>query len=226
MENPQKILKKVGIVLIVVGILDIAFMIYCIIHETNYSSSFNLFAVIAGILLYRGGLKTAKVVSFFAAFFLAGMGGLLIVFPIFIPIDLLFTYIKLSPFASLGYLIFGTFIIVFLVWILKTLTSRPIKVAMDQNGINRKSFFSRPRSGFIAGIILLLTLVGLLPLILGGETAEMAKIEAQKKIVGNYKYVVTSINIHSNLSGKTYVNAVITAYTDNEIQQIPVSFEK
>ena len=226
MNEYQAILKKVGTALIVVGLLDIAFMVYCIANQTNYSSCFNIFAVIAGIFLYRGGLKTAKVVSFFSAFFISSMGGLMIVFPLFIPPDLLFTYIRLEPIASICYLLFGILVLVFLVWLLRSLTSPTIAEAMDVKGINRKSFLLRPRSGFICGVLLLVILGGTIPLLLKGEAAEMAKIEAQKEVGNGYKFVVSSINMQSNFGGKTHVNAVVTAYNDHEIKQVQIAFEK
>ena len=155
MNEHEAILKKVGTALIVVGLLDISFMVYCIVNKISYSSSFNIFAVIAGILLYRGGLKTAKVVTFFSAFFLTGMVGVIFVFPLFTPPDLLFTQIKLNPLSSAGYFVFALFFLLFLTWVLKSLTAPAIHEAMDNKGINPKSFLSRPRSGVICGILLL-----------------------------------------------------------------------
>ncbi len=226
MNEHKAILKKVGSALIVIGLLDIAFMVYCIVNSTSYSSSFNIFAIIAGIFLYRGGLKTAKIVSFFSAFFLSGMGGLLFVLPILMPFDLIFTYLKLNPLTSVAYLFFTIFLLAFLTWVLKSLTSPIVTDAMDHKGIDRKSFLSRPRSGIICGILLLITLSVTLPLLLKGEAADIAKNKAQKKVGSGYKFHVSSINMQSNFGGKTHVSAIVMAYNDNEIRQVPVTFEK
>ena len=40
-----QILHRVGLALIVFGLLDIGLMIYCIFNGVSYSSSFNIFAV-------------------------------------------------------------------------------------------------------------------------------------------------------------------------------------
>jgi hypothetical protein len=56
------ILKCVGGVLLIVGLVDIAVMIYCIANRISYSSSFNIFAVVAGIFLLRGNLRAASLV--------------------------------------------------------------------------------------------------------------------------------------------------------------------
>lgn len=69
METYRKNLKQIGSVLIVLGLLDICWMIYCISHNISYASSFNFFAVIAGIFLYRGNAKTAAIAAWFSAFF-------------------------------------------------------------------------------------------------------------------------------------------------------------
>jgi hypothetical protein len=47
-EEARIILRRVGLALIVFGMLDIAVMIYCIANAVSYSSSFNVFAVLAG----------------------------------------------------------------------------------------------------------------------------------------------------------------------------------
>ncbi len=66
------ILKRIGTVLLAVGLLDIAVMVYCIVNRVSYSSSFNLIAVIAGIFLLRGSVRAASIVRWFAVFMLAG----------------------------------------------------------------------------------------------------------------------------------------------------------
>ena len=53
-ENARRtILRRVGVSLIAFGLFDIGVMVYCIINRINYSSSFNIFAVLAGIFVWR-----------------------------------------------------------------------------------------------------------------------------------------------------------------------------
>jgi hypothetical protein len=47
------VVRRVGAVLIVLGLLDIGLAMYCIANEIAYSSSLNIFAVIAGVFLRR-----------------------------------------------------------------------------------------------------------------------------------------------------------------------------
>ena len=226
MKEYRIILKKVGTALIIVGILDILVMIYCIVNQLDYSSSFNIFAVIAGIFLYRGSLQTAKVVIFFTSLFTTGMIGIPFILPLLTPVDLLLTQIKLNPIDSICYLAIYLGLLAFLIWILKSLTSSVVYEEIYKNRIKSKSLFTSLRLGIFFGIILLATLGTTFSYLFEGENAKMAIAEAQKKIGHNYKFVISSINISSNYGGKTKVYAVVTAYNDKEIKSIEVYFEK
>ncbi len=72
MPNYRAILKKVGLALVAFGLVDIALMIYVVSHGQSYSSSFNIFAVVAGIFLLRGSLGATRLVTWFSAFMLTG----------------------------------------------------------------------------------------------------------------------------------------------------------
>lgn len=61
------VLRRTGLVLVAVGIVDIGLMIYAITSRVSYSSSLNIFAVIAGIFLVRGSLRAASVVRSFVS---------------------------------------------------------------------------------------------------------------------------------------------------------------
>ena len=226
MDTHHQTLKKVGIALIIVGCIDIALMIYCIINRISYSSSFNIFAVIAGIFLFRGGLKTALFVSWFSAFMLCTLVGALLIMPIFIPFDLIITYLKLSPSILIKPVFFGILIFSFLLWIYKSLTAPHIFKAMDENNINRKSRWKKPTTGFLAGGCLIILLAITVPFLIGGETVEQAKIRAQEEVGRGYKFTVSSINVQSTFGGKTQIKAQVIAYNDEEIKHIPLSWEK
>src|SRR5687767_485909 len=77
-EPAAEVLRAVGWALVLAGFLDIGLMAYCITHDMSYSSPLNIFALAAGLLLLRQSLRTAKVVAWMAAFYLALFGGLLL----------------------------------------------------------------------------------------------------------------------------------------------------
>jgi len=55
------ILKRIGWVLLVIGLVDIGVMVYCIANGFAYSSSLNIFAVVGGAFLVRGSLYDCRV---------------------------------------------------------------------------------------------------------------------------------------------------------------------
>ncbi|MBV8249935.1 MAG: hypothetical protein JO200_15990 [Comamonas sp.] len=104
MEAPSHIpiLKRTGTVLLGVGLLDIALMVYCIVKSVSYSSSFNIFAVVAGIFLLRGSLRAAAIVRGFAMFALAGHLTLVLASPLLQPMALTLTRVRLGPLSALA----------------------------------------------------------------------------------------------------------------------------
>jgi hypothetical protein len=101
-DETHLILTRVGLALITVGIIDIAVMIFCIMNDMHYSSSFNIFALALGILLVRGNLWAASVVRFFGAFFFASAIAAIAFVPFLQPISLTLDEVRnTSPFGLL-----------------------------------------------------------------------------------------------------------------------------
>ena len=221
----RPILYKVGWVLICVGLVDIGIKVYCIYAQTGYSSSFNIFAVIAAIFLFRGSLKAARIVSWFAAFFIAAFTGILIVMPFLLPFDLLLAYIRFIPTRSFAFIVIVPILMAILVWIYRNLTSAVVREAMDQARINHSSFWRNPTRGFWVGACLPLILAVFLKLFMGGDTADEARQRAAAQIDGDYKFYLKSLNMSSGLSGK-HVHAVVIAYNDNEIRELIVEWSE
>ena len=97
MEDAYRILNRVGIALCVVGAIDIAVFIYCTVNNINYTSSLNVFAVVAGLFLIRGSIQAARIVTLFSAFLLAALVTLLFTFPFMQPVELQLIDFKLNP---------------------------------------------------------------------------------------------------------------------------------
>src|SRR5690349_5809906 len=120
------ILKRVGKVLIIIGVVDIGVMIYCIVNRISYSSSFNIFAVIAGIFLLRGSLRSAAIVTWMAAFFGAACVGMPIAVALILPIDLTLLQARLEPLNFFSSTLMWLFISALLYWVVKQLHSEPV----------------------------------------------------------------------------------------------------
>jgi hypothetical protein len=215
-------LRKVGIALIITGLLDIAWMIYSIAHQLSYNSSFNIFAVIAGILLMRGGLNTARVVIFMSAMTLPCCILMAPLIALSTPIGYFLVYFKLHPFACLADVGILIAITCLLIWIYSTLTT-PIVLNAIASKIFQPNYANRrPIRGFIIGTLLILIVGITLGLSLKGQTNE-AIVRARQKVGNSYNFFVTRININT-FNGTTHVSALVTAYNDHEIRYVPVAW--
>ena len=222
----QCVLRKVGWSLVVIGIVDISFMIYCLSNKISYSSSFNIFAVIGGIFLIKGSAKATLTISFFSAFFSSGFLSLIAILFFIMPMDLILTYFNLHPVQAMGWTAFFIALVAYLLWIYKNLTSDSVINFIDATGTNRKALLKNPRNGFIAGCLLILVLSLSLFLSIDDHDMEKAKAEARSKVGENYKLAITSFNKHSSYGNKTQYNFTVTAYNENEIRPIEVEWEE
>lgn len=225
MKNYQIILRKVGWCLIIIGIIDIGIMLWCSLTHTNYSSIFNIFAVIAGILLLRNSLKTARIVAWFAAFMIAIIIITAILTPFLFPFDLLLIYLRISPLNSILAIGFAIFATILFIWLYVMLTNQSVLAAMDEALINYKLFLRNPKGGYWVGVFLTIILFALLYALLNGEQAQKAKEYAETQIGNGYKFHVKSINV-SISGGKTHVQAIVTAYNNKEIKNIPITWSE
>jgi hypothetical protein len=225
MGDHRKSLRTVGTALIIVGVLDIAWMVYCIAAWMSYRSSFNIFAVVAGVLLRRGSLATARVVAGSSAFFIAGIAGVLLALPILAPLDLLWTYLTLHPLAVGAEALFLAAMLVFLTWVYRRLTASDVLAAMDEGGIERKRFGRRPSTGFVIGALLGVVLLVAARVTSSGAMAEEAKVKARSKVGGGYKLCVASVG-WSSTGGRTTVDALVIAYNPHEIRPVKIRWEE
>jgi len=216
MDNYLKVLKRVGRVLIAFGLLDIGFMIYCITRGQSYSSSFNIFAVIAGVFLFRGHLGAARVVTSFSAFMLTGfVGAVLVLFPFLQPFDLWITQVRLHPVSSLLYVGVASGVIALLLWVYTQLRSPAVVQARTAAGQSA----SPPKAAFLFGVLLVLGLSVALHFTLHGEAAANAMRLAKAKEGSAYKYCVTSMSWAGD-----HGRAAVTAYNDRQIKSVDVEW--
>jgi hypothetical protein len=218
MAEHLRILTRVGWLLIVVGVLDIGFMIYCIANQMSYSSSLNIFAVIAGILLLKGSLGAARIVTWFSAFMFSGfLVGSLVVFPWLQPMEYWLLTFRADPLGALASIVLIPAVLSVLFWVYRELSSPQVlearAVAGHKPGV--------PRSAFAAGTALAVLMAVLLQLTLKGESAEEAVRLAREQYGSEYQYFVSSIN----WTGR-HVSARLTGYNDTASKEIEVEWER
>jgi hypothetical protein len=221
-EQPYRfILRRVGWVLVAIGLLDIGWMIYSVIHGMSYSSSLNIFAVIAGVLLIRGGLKTAGIVRWLALLAVSALVTVAVVLPFLQPIGLWLAEIRFHTSSVVTSIVVMVVIAIVLYWVARELGREPVQIARDQAGFIRRSARTPTLCGF--GLVVLMSLM--LAILLNGESAERARQEAAKEVVPGFAFHVTSLYINDSLGHKR-VSAVVTAWNDKEIRDISVHWEE
>jgi len=215
MEAVDNPFRKAGVVLLIIGILDIGVMAYCIVNKINYSSSFNIFSVIAGILLMKGSVKTARVVRWLSAFFVIGFVFMLFLFPLAMPVRLLTTQVKLNPTYILGSYAFSIIFIGVLVWVYKQLSAPSALAKLERAGYK----VGRPRSAFYAALGLVVMGGVAFGFLLNSESAEKAKSLAREQLGANYQYHINALSMSGN-----HGSAVVTAYNSDEIRNVRVEW--
>jgi len=215
MEGINNPFRKAGIALLVIGILDIGVMAYYIANKINYSSSFNIFAVIVGIFLMKGGVKTARYVRWFSAFFVIIFIGMLFLFPIAIPVELLITKIKLNPVSMLESYALSIVLIGILAWVYRQLSTPNALQKLKESGYNT----GKPKSALFVAIAFMVLGGVFFNFIVNSESATKAKALAKEQLGSQYNYHISSLSMSSNRG-----SAVVTAYNSNEIKNITVKW--
>lgn len=220
-QSYRSILRRAGFVLVVVGLVDIGWMIYCIVNGISYSSSLNIFAVVAGILLIRGGLKTAGIVRWLAMFFVSAFAALVAIFPFLQPVGLTLAEIRFNTVGVVTSVFFAVVITAALYWVARELGREPIQVARAAAGFKR----GNTRMPVFCGIGVVVAGSVMLAFFLSGESANRAKQEAAKEIGPGFALHVTSLMINESGRHKS-VSAVVAAWNDKEVRDISVHWEE
>lgn len=213
MNHASNPFKKAGIALLTIGVLDIILMIYSIISKISYSSSFNIFAVIVGILLLKGSVKTARLTRWFSLFFSIVLVGGAIGMILIMPFDLLKIQIKLNILSALITFFIVVIFFSLLIWIYRQLsTPEVLKLFVEAGYGTTKS------SAYFFGSVVLIFMLGMLTIV-GKESEQKAKELARQQLGSNFQYYVSSMS----LSGKSG-QANVIAYTDKEIRHIQIDW--
>jgi hypothetical protein len=211
-EQHIPVLKRVGWVLLAIGVIDIAYMVYCIVNRISYSSSFNIFAVIAGAFLLRCSLRAATIVRWFAAFMLSAMVCMSLAFPVIQPWGLTVTQMRLDPMGMAQLMVITVLVVALLFWLVRELGREPVRAAFVRAGRKWRDI----RIPVALGAALAVSL---------GETADRAKAMAQQQVGQGYRLHVTSLRVMSSSHGKS-VSAVVTAWKADQILHVPVSWRE
>lgn len=217
MDDHLKTLTRVGTVLIIIGLLDISVMTYCALNGIGYSSSLNIFAVIAGILLRRGNLATVRAVTWFAALFATAFGVFVLSMPFLQPPALWLLQIRMHSAEVLSGFAIALVLVPVMVWIYRELRSP--EVLRARRNVGRTD--SPPKSAFVCGSLFVVGLAVLMWFVTHGDSAKEAIRLAQEQIGPGFRFHVDSMR----WSGK-HIYAEVTAYNEREIKSVEVEWDR
>ena len=207
------VLRRVGLALVIVGVLDIGYMAYCITNNQSYSSSLNIFAVIAGIFLIRGSLQATRILTWFCAFLLAGvLGATLLILPFIQPFGLWAMEYRLNPTSMVLLVLSLSATITFLFWVYKQLRSPSVMQARVAAG----QLPSPPYAAFFFGIALAIGSAAMVNFTINGESGAKAVQQlAQEQHGPGFKYHVTAMSW-----SRDRYSTSDTAYSQIEIKSV------
>lgn len=163
----------------------------------------------------------ASIVRWISVLSIAAFGSLIIAWPFIQPLGLTFAQIRLYPKESaLSYLLIA-FVIVLFSWLVRELGREEVQAARAASG-KKKRDMRIPAGLGIGGVVVMgIFLVNLL----NGESANKAKSMVEKHVGPGFNFYVNSLNIIHSSQGK-YVSGIVSAWSDKEIQMIPVQWKE
>lgn len=219
----RRILARCGVVLIAVGLIDIAIMVWCIVHRRSYGSSLNIFSVVAGVFLLRGSLRTARTVEFFATFMLVGFCAGSLVLPLMYPLGYWGAVIR-NQIGTVEFVAtIGVFVavLVLLGWVRREMSRPEVRQAQLAAGLAPRSTVVAVGAGVGIPVILLIAMT----FMSRSDVAREAVRRAELQLGGKYRYVITALKTSSGAKG-TSVNATVAAYNESEVRSVQVQWSE
>jgi len=219
-QTAPKILRRAGIVLLVVGALDIAYMIWRLSTGASYSYSMTIPAVIAGALLMRGSLKAASALIWIAAILLpmAVASGAMSLMQ---PLDLTMAELRVAPATHFGAALPLVLFCGLLYWLLQQLGRQPVQAALQTTG--RK----KPAINVALTIGVALSMLALTGKQLGQNSDLKNKAEqlAREKHGAQFRYHAIGITPRDDMEG-TFVEARVRAWNQNGVDTVDVFWKE
>ncbi|MBB6245689.1 hypothetical protein [Rhodanobacter sp. A1T4] len=216
MGDHLEIMRRVGKVLIVVGLIDICFMVYCLANGKGYSSSLNIFALVAGIFLWRGSMRAARLVTRYSAFGLAGGLGLcLLLVPFMRPAGLWLAEFRLSPLVTLASIAMMVVMLGLLLWTYREMRSPAVVAGL----VAASEDSAVPVRYFVIGALIPLFIAVIFHFTLHGDIGAKAIELAKAKYGDSYQYSPTSFS-----EAGSHASVTLDAYNSHEIKSVTVGW--
>ena len=207
------VLRRVGAVLVSLGVADLLFMGYCLSKGIAYASSINVFALIAGALLWRGSLGAARFVAHAAIGLCGALLAGLLALPVLVPSKLLLLALKTASAQTL--LAWGLSLAVpaLAFWVYRQLTTEAVKQALVDPLAVHRSFAAGAVVATLATVVVFVFLKVAVP--------EAVVAEARRRTGPGYEYFVTRMQMNTSRERES-VSAVVLAYDSERLEEVRV----
>jgi hypothetical protein len=177
-------------------------------------------AILTEIFLSRCGPRAALWVRTLAVFLLAAGLTALAVVPLYQPLDLSITEIRLDPHTFAIAAAVAVTVLGLLFWMTRALGRSAVRDAIASSGIRRWKMDVPAQAG--SGVVILAGL--LLWLTLHGQSADLATSLALQQLGPGYRYHLSWISDSAN-GHRRSVTGVVTAWNHNEVKTVLLHWE-
>lgn len=212
-ESQARAMKRVGIVVAAIGLLEIFSWVMSAYHRQGFSVGWKTLALIDGILIFQGNITAARYTLYGVSFVLGAL--LLTPAMIFVfPLQFLWFIFRKAPEAVFFVFVFFIAFTALAGWIRAKLSSLPL-YSGEQSG---PPLF-RSKAG-VSGAAISLLMAVLFYFLMNSGSAERAKAEARLQVGPGYSFVV----IGMSSIGK-HREATVIAYSETEMREIEAKWE-
>jgi hypothetical protein len=235
----QERLKRCGILLIILGILNVIFWVWY--NTRTYSLPFPywlyLFEIIAGIFLIRGILQAAKWAAYIGSYLLVSFIGTLLAKCLVFPIGYILANLRLhahvmhvialghSNFLTTGmvwYVTLNVISFLLILWVCKELLNSEVTEAQKAAQIKPPRIIFPIVLGVVISVYNGLGLFAMTH----GRVADKAVELAKKQFGEDYHYQVADVAITKTETSHKTFSVLVAAYNDEGFKRFPVNWKE
>jgi hypothetical protein len=219
MRMHSGIFRRCGVVLLAFGSINVAMAVDGIVGSWAGLTA-GAVAILAGIAVLTGNPRAAAWVHAGTVFLFAAGVVVVLVVPLFQPLDLSLAQIRLDQADAAANAWQIASVLTVLLWVTRELGRGPVLDSIIDAGVRRLDARMAARAGggvaVVAGALLWLTL--------HGQSAELAEQLALRQLGPNYQYHLSWISSADNGHGLS-VSATVTAWNAREIKTVLIRWE-
>ncbi len=180
-------------------------------------------SILAGLLLYRGSLRTARIVAFLSSFVLSAFLFQTLARLAAMPRELVWAMLRFRPFAVLGDAILPVCFFALLAWTYMALSDPALPPKWAEVEGEARPRRRRAWLGLALGVLYMAPMWNVASH-LRHDQVQRATLEARKRVGSGYGFYVTRFDQHGPRDQQ--VRASVVAYNAHEVRDVSVSWEE